>query len=245
MVLPPLPTDQELKVLKTFPYNEGRHLEFKSSIQCSKHKVLPTVCGFLNVGGGHMIFGVADDLTVNGFSATAKDLDTFLLYIDNIVRNGHVMKEDGDAIKPSQITTRLIRLDDARNILILTVVSEDGVRYQLKEGVIYYRMNASNYRVTNDRYYTDAQVAMMIRDKAHQIHKEYHGLLAGMEKELKRGFDEIAARDKALHESLLSNAQAKTDLAEVNRILSIRILTEKLYMERLMARRRSCLWWIC
>jgi hypothetical protein len=155
------------------------------------------------------------------------------------------MKEDGDAIKPSQITTRLIRLDDARNILILTVASEDGVRYQLKEGMIYYRMNASNYRVTNDRYYTDAQVAMMIRDKAHQIHKEYHGLLAGMEKELKRGFDEIAARDKALHESLLSNAQAKTDLAEVNRILSIRILTEKLYMERLMARRRSCLWWIC
>jgi len=245
MPLPALPTDQELKVIKTFPFNEGRHLEFKSSIQCSKHKVLPTVCGFLNVGGGHMIFGIADDLTVTGFTSTVKDLDTFLLYIDNIVRNAHVMKENGDMIKPEQITTRLIRLDDTRNILILTVTSEDGTRYQLKEGVTYYRMNASNYRVTNDRYYTDAQVAMMIRDKAHQIHREYHDLLAGMEKELKRGFEEIVARDKALYDSLLSNAKVKTDLAEVNRILAARILTEKIYMERLMARQRSCLWWTC
>ena len=233
MILPVLPPDQELKALKTFPYNEGRHIEFKSSIQCAKHKVLPTVCSFLNVGGGHMIFGVADDLTVNGFSATTKDLDTFLLYIDNIVRNGHLMKENGEGIRPEQITTRLIRLDETRNILILTVVGEQGVRYQLKEGVVYYRMNASNYRVTNDRYYTDTQVAMIVREKAQQIHREYQSLLTGMEKELKRGFEEIAARDLSL--------------AEMNRILEIRILTEKAFMERLMATRRrwSCLSWIC
>jgi hypothetical protein len=99
MVLPALPTDEEFRSLKTFPFQEGRHFEFKSSIQCSKHKVLPTVCGFLNVGGGHMIFGIADDLAIKGFTASTRELDTFLLYIDNIVRNGAVLKEVGTRVR--------------------------------------------------------------------------------------------------------------------------------------------------
>jgi hypothetical protein len=237
MVLPALPTDEEFRSLKTFPFQEGRHFEFKSSIQCSKHKVLPTVCGFLNVGGGHMIFGIADDLTINGFTASTRELDTFLLYIDNIVRNGAVLKENNEVIKPEQITTRIIKLDNMLNILIITIASEEGAKYQLKEGVVYYRLNASNYRVTNNRYYTESQMTMMIRDKGHMIHKEYSGLIAGMDKEIKRTCEEIAKRDKALAESHLYMSKANRDLAHVNQMLTEHILAEKVRVENQMTRR--------
>ena len=256
MVLPVLPTDEEFRTLKTFPLNEGRHVEFKSSIQCGKHKVLPTLCGFLNVGGGHMIFGVADDLAINGFTATTKELDSFLLFVDNIVRNGHLMKENNDPILPGQIACRVINLDDGRRVIVITATSAEVTRYQLKDGIIYYRLNASNYRVTNEKYYTDAQVSMMMRDRATLIHREYHGLLVGMEKEIKRSYDEVEVLETKLATARgeLTAARgeltaARGELTAVSTILGQRILKEKAIKEEAIARRvgcqSSCLGWIC
>jgi hypothetical protein len=184
-----------------------------------------------------MIFGIADDLAIKGFTASTRELDTFLLYIDNIVRNGAVLKEDNEVIKPEQITTRIIKLDNIHNILIISIVSEETAKYQLKEGVVYYRLNASNYRVTNNRYYTESQVTMMIRDKGHMIHKEYSGLIAGMDKEIKRTCDEIAKRDKALAETHLYMSKANRDLAHVNQMLTEHILAEKIRVEHQLSQR--------
>lgn len=249
MVLPILPTDEEFRTLKAFPLNEGRHVEFKSSIQCGKHKVLPTLCGFLNVGGGHMIFGVADDLAINGFTATTKELDSFLLFVDNIVRNGHLMKENNDPITPGQIACRVINLDEARRVVVITATSAEVTRYQLKDGIIYYRLNASNYRVTNEKYYTDAQVSMMMRDRATQIHREYHELLVGMEKEIKRDYDEIEALEAELTKARSELVGVRKELAAVSDMLTRQILRDKLVKEEAIARRvgcrSSCFGWIC
>jgi hypothetical protein len=242
MKLIPLPTDEEIRTLQKFPYNEGRHYEFKSSIQCPKGKVLPTLCGFLNVGGGHMIFGVTDNLDINGFTATTKDLDTFLLFVDNIVRNSHIVKDNNETIAPEQLTSRLIHLDDMRQILIISVSSDEGVRYQIKDGTVYYRLNASNYRVTTDRYFTESQVTMMIRDRTHLLHREYQGVVNGMEKEIVRISEIMGIRNKMLEESRRSTDRVIADLSETNRLLTERILYDKAAAESRL-RRRS--WFGC
>jgi hypothetical protein len=238
MKLIPLPTDEEIRTLHKFPYNEGRHYEFKSSIQCPKGKVLPTLCGFLNVGGGHMIFGVADNLNINGFTATTKDLDTFLLFVDNIVRNSHIVKGiNNETIAPEQLTSRLIHLDDTRHVLIISVSSDEGIRYQIKDGTVYYRLNASNYRVTTDRYFTESQVTMMIRDRTHLLHNEYQGVVSGMEKEIVRMSEIMGIRNKMLEESRRSTDRVIADLSETNRLLTERILYDKVAAERRLKRR--------
>jgi hypothetical protein len=120
--------------------------------------------------------------------------------------------------------------------------SAEVTRYQLKDGIIYYRLNASNYRVTNEKYYTDAQVSMMMRDRATLIHREYHGLLVWMEKEIKRGYDEVEVLETEL-------VKVRGELTAVSTILGQRILKEKAIKEEAIGRRvgcqSSCFGWIC
>jgi hypothetical protein len=184
-----------------------------------------------------MIFGVADNLDINGFTATTKDLDTFLLFVDNIVRNSHIVKDNNETIAPEQLTSRLIHLDDMRQILIISVNSDEGVRYQIKDGTVYYRLNASNYRVTTDRYFTESQVTMMIRDRTHLLHKEYQGVVSGMEKEIVRISEVVGIKNKMLEESRRSTDRVIADLSETNRLLTERILYDKAAAEHHLKRR--------
>lgn len=237
MYLPPLPTDDEFRTLSHFPHNEGRHFEFKASIQCPKGKVLPTVCGFLNVGGGYMIFGVNDDRRIIGFTATSKELDRFLLFIDNMVRNSHIVKDNNETLKPSQISTRLIDLDNGRSVLIIIVDADGEHNYQLKDGVVYHRLNASNFRVTTSRYLCETQVAQMVHDSKKMVKNEYESLIVGLRKDLSDEEDRTA-------ELSVSLASAVRDLSETNRLLVERIMRDKEVAEEQLEKRGGWLDWL-
>lgn len=90
----------------TFAYNECNKLEYKELFQAkSITKYIETICGILNSGGrifdstarelcslgGKLIFGIRDDLLLVGLKSSAKDIDKFILGIDDITGNRQII----------------------------------------------------------------------------------------------------------------------------------------------------------
>jgi hypothetical protein len=189
-----------------------------------------------------MIFGVNDDRRIIGFTATSKDLDRFLLFIDNIVRNSHIVKDTNETLKPGQISTRLIDLGNGRSVLVIIVDSDGDHSYQLKDGVVYHRLNASNFRVTTTRYFCETQVSQMIHDSKKMVKHEYESLITGLRKDLSDEEDRATGLATEL-------AAAVRDLSETNRLLVTRIMRDKELAEERLGQgdwfSRLCMSWLC
>ena len=59
------------KILDLISKGEGLNIEFKKATNALNRDVYDTVCAFLNRSGGHLIFGVKDDSTVQGVDPNA------------------------------------------------------------------------------------------------------------------------------------------------------------------------------
>ncbi len=157
MSFPKLPVD--IVNMHTFPHPEGTHFEYKAGIRsCSIEKVYETICGFLNVGGGYMIFGIDDDtLSINGVDNTKKEIDIFILRIDNIIHHGIIINHDGLKLDRSNLIVDSLELHNGKYLIIITVKSTPFTSYRLRDGTQIYRINASNQnlgrgaRITSDQ----------------------------------------------------------------------------------------------
>ncbi len=136
---------------KKFIYPESDKFEYKESIVENKfEKYLQTICGFLNSGGGNLIFGIRDNLDLVGLGLKNKFIDKMILRIDSIIAEKQIIGVDKDTeeyvfldssnIKPRQLITKL-----DKRFLIIEIVSKPNIKYQLVGGMVYYRLGASNY----------------------------------------------------------------------------------------------------
>ncbi|MEV8100578.1 ATP-binding protein [Kitasatospora sp. NPDC085879] len=106
---------------------EGRHLECKETIQtehAERKKVLKTIAAFASQdGGGTVLFGVRDDLTVKGLPKGQTE-DTQTLQVVNMIRNG---------LEPEPPYTYRMIEHDHRRVLVLEIVG-GGQMYGLRDG---------------------------------------------------------------------------------------------------------------
>ncbi len=172
-------TDSDFDNIK-FPYNESNKFEYKLSINDEEfNKYLETICGFLNTNGGYLIFGIKDNLDVIGLKVKSKKLDNFILKIDGIFNNNNIVGIDIESkefvkLKQSNIVTKQITNKDDKKFLIFEIVPDPNVKYQLSNGLIYYRLGASNYFEKTEKIYRQSEfdiACKKIQDKANNDNK--------------------------------------------------------------------------
>jgi predicted HTH transcriptional regulator len=150
-----------------FPLPEGTNLEFKASfLSCTNEKMLATLCGLLNSGGGHLVIGVADDTREIVGVKTDKTLDKFLLMIDNIYHLRHLKKVDGAPVPVGTIKTQTIVAANNKTLLVVSASAEPGEKYTVKDGTIWYRLAASNYKQTTlPTVYSEEEINAIVDEK--------------------------------------------------------------------------------
>lgn len=164
-----------------FPYAESDKFEFKESIGSkSFDKYIQTICGFLNTGGGNLIFGIKDNLGLIGLNSTKqKELDNFILRFDSIINEKQIVgikylknkpreeNEENEEIdennktnieqivylNSSNIKINQVKTNSKKIFLWIEVIPEPYVKYQLANGMVYHRLGASNYFEKTERIY--------------------------------------------------------------------------------------------
>jgi len=208
-------TSKEFETLDIFPYYENQQYEFKSNL-CPGDKLVPTVCAFLNSGGGYIVHGIEDTtLKIKGIDKTSKHIDTFLLNIDTIFHMRKIITQSGDTINPSSVTTKIFKQRDNKPIIVITIKPDINIKYQLIDGSIYYRINASNYKISTSRMYTEAEVNSKILR-----------VRGTMMKETNRVMDLLQKRNKHL-EDQVGKMSRDTTCTDLERMLFTKILNDK------------------
>lgn len=217
-MLPPLPSDEDLLSLTTFPYMEGFQWEFKET-PINNEKLLPAICAFLNGKGGWLLIGIRDiDRAICGIPECVKDkvIDAFIIRCDNILHQKLIMREDGLPISPKCIYARPL-CNDFRRLVIVRVEPEPDISYRCYDGSRYIRLSASNYKMTQERYYTKHNVNTMMECVARKVRKETADTLLAQQTMLEMGAEKVATLEM--------------ELAMTRRLLYDKILAEKREVE--------------
>jgi hypothetical protein len=232
MILPPLPTDDELRTLEKFPYLEGHQFEYKQSLAPSKfQKMDETICAFLNSGGGYFIVGV-EDLTLKmlWLEYTCKEIDKILLRVDDIFHRRTVHCDDGAAIDPSCVKARIVTkiVDDTkRYLVIVTAIPTEGKLYKCNDRV-WYRLNASNFGLSDEKMYPAGHVYTMVNQAIHRTQTCYTTFIQTQMKH-------IAKMEKRM-------AVAQTKDAPAMKLLETKILMEKMAAEAQLRQEKQISW---
>lgn len=151
----------------TFPLPEGTNLEFKIGFNSSMaEKIIATLCGILNSGGGYLVIGIEDETRRIVGIKTDKSMDNFLLMLDSIYHHHHLKKLDGTPIPLGTIKSGTIQCANNKEILVVTVTAEPNEKYTVKDGSIWYRLNASNFKQTTlPSIYTEKELDVIINKK--------------------------------------------------------------------------------
>lgn len=224
-MLPPLPSDEDLLSMKTFPFMEGFQWEFKET-PINNEKLLPVVCAFLNGGGGWLVIGVRDvDRCVCGIPECVKDkvIDSFIVRCDNILHQNLIIREDGRPMSHKCIYARVI-FNSMRRLIVVRVEPEPETSYSCYDGSRYIRLSASNYRMSTERYFTQNDMNLMIEKISKKIKKESMYTLVQQQTQLEMGAEKISSLE--------------SELTTTRQLLFDKILAEKVEAE-LSRRKRT------
>lgn len=248
----------ELTGLESFPGHESSTLEFKETLtKCGNEKIHATVCAFLNNKGGYLVFGVTDTGLIKGLRVQGKDLDAQLLRLDNMYHLKMITHENGDAITTGVITCSVVTAGEGKRVLVVAARPEPGQRYKLRDGSMWYRLSASNYRVQDTSYAEDMQrlsaeleiarkMAETAKFAAENAKQERNNLLAELKNERRRATAAVEQLNKLRVDAaaLLEGARkADEDLAGVMRMLETDILLRKEEAEAAQATALKVSWW--
>jgi predicted HTH transcriptional regulator len=147
----------ELAGLTVFPKPESNTMEFKIAFNFTKEfmtKIYATLCGFLNGAGGYMVFGIEDtQRTIYGLNCPSKEIDAFIVRLDNVYHDKTIVEENGNSIALGTIMMRVVDVpskepnEAAKKLVLITAVPVAGKRYKCKDGTMWFRLSASNYRI--------------------------------------------------------------------------------------------------
>jgi len=202
-MLTSLPSDKELSKLTLFPSNENTIIEFKRNF--CEDKLESTICSLLNNGHGygHIICGIDDDGLIYGVDRTRKEIDTYILKIDEIFHHRKIVTSTYDHLYPRNIMVRIINCYNDKPLIIITVKSEPNTTYQLLNGEIYYRVNASNYKIKNMRLFTELDVKNKIKQARNETILEFQKIITNMQKAHINQINEIKM-DRDISHNLLT-----------------------------------------
>ncbi len=180
------PSDSDLQTLKVFPFPESDVLEFKQSTDVSFPKILATLCAFLNTRGGAMLFGIRDTTReIIGITGNIKHVDTFLLLIDNIFHSQLLTTLENEPITIENVKVHNITCHTNRPLIVIHATPDPGKQYKIKDGTMYYRLSASNYRIgTGIRVYTESDLIMKVNDYKVTMMKEYSVIIHSLKNRL-------------------------------------------------------------
>lgn len=250
MSLPPLPTFH-LWTHTTVP--ESTWLEYKENIPKETEgirKMEATVCGFLNTNGGYMVYGVRDiDGALVGVQATGKLYDRFMLSIDSIFHSRTIINEafPSDPIPYSCIQTSTVTTREKKILLVITVTpppsssSSTSFGRFVARGIVWHRLNASNYRETTDSIYQKTLALTTERDnlkrKLEATRKEF-ALVAKASKTIEYQKMKI---EEELHAREDSLTELENEISTMKEELSV---SEKARneLEEQLAEMREALW---
>jgi predicted HTH transcriptional regulator len=221
-----------------FPRMEGTTLEFKQSIADLHQKKIPeTLCGFLNTQGGSMVFGIRDDGYITGLSCSRKVIDDFLLHIDRIFHEAVIRSTDRyERVHPSCVRTEVLTCHNGKPVVVVTVTPSYDTQYQFRDGSIWYRLNASNYKITgSEQLYTEADIRGKILQTRKAMTKEFTHALQSLRQQIKMG-------EKNLQMQASANKQATEQMELLTSLLHEKILQEKEVAEKQLATRNQ---WFC
>lgn len=182
-----------------FPYPEGYQFEFKETASklCTE-KLLGTICAFLNNEGGYFIVGICDNKKIVGVKQN-KDLDNFLQRVDSIYHDRMIVHDDGAEISFKTIKAWDISLKNGNILSVVQAIPESGKKYRLHTGETYYRLSASNYRLTNiNNQITVSQLELeaMIFNKTISIKREYDNYINKTKKEYDTLVNQVSVIEK-------------------------------------------------
>lgn len=176
-VLPPIPSAYAAGDM--FPYPEGVLFEFKEShVSTDLKKIHETICAFLNVSGGYMIFGIKDNGEVCGISRSG--VDKLLLRSDEIIHQKRILNSDtGMGITPHELSSCSLKLTNMDKYLVIlkAVRPDDTSMYRLSSGEKMFRLSASNYRpATSGRTHS----ILALQEENAELHKNLQTLMDSM-----------------------------------------------------------------
>ena len=151
----------------TFPLPEGTNLEFKLSFNSSmSEKIIATICGILNSGGGYLVIGVEDETRRIIGIKTDKTMDCFLLMLDSIYHHHHLKKLDGTPVPLGTIKSGTVQAANDKELLVVTITAEPDEKYTVKDGSIWYRLAASNFKQTTlPAIYSEKELDVIVNKK--------------------------------------------------------------------------------
>jgi putative lipoic acid-binding regulatory protein len=236
-----------------FIHPESDKLEFKESfVDKAFYKYLQTICGFLNSGGGNLIFGIKDNLDLVGLNLKNKSIDKMILRIDAIIREREIVgininsnfnsnKEsdidldidlDIDSnienifesnefvlLDSSNIKTRQIITSSNKNFIIIEVIPKSNTKYQIRGGMIFYRLGASNYFEKTEKIYKQKDfenACKQIEQKANIENKSnielFKKALDGKNKQIEELNDKVNKLEEtnSVHQTYVQNIITKT-----------------------------------
>ena len=154
-----------IKDCEAFPLPESSTLEFKRSFNsCPREKIMETVCAFLNGDGGHIVFGVEDETRAIIGIKVDKSMDTFQLMLDNnIYHEGRIKNQNGNPIHLGAVKSETTQAANSNKVFVITVTPEIGETYCLRDGTIWRRLSASNYKQTiAQKLYTEQELEVIL-----------------------------------------------------------------------------------
>jgi len=227
----------DLTNCSTFPIPEGTHLEFKRSFNsCPHDKIIATICALLNSGGGYLVVGVEDQTrAIVGFTAD-KIMDFFQLAVDNIYHIGLIKNLNGLPLSVDTVKTAIVPAADNKEVYVITATPEADAKYSLKDGSMWYRLAASNYKQTAiQNVYTEQEVKNIV---AHRLadqktsHQSEYEKLKSKFKALEAEFETFVAAAK----------QTENTMHEFRELMYSGIKQQKDAMESELAEKKRVCW---
>ncbi len=204
---------------------ESSQIEFKEN-SISLDKLKKTVCAFLNMIGGYILIGIDDFSRVVGIDQ--KVADRLALYVDQIIRESMIVRDDGLQLGIDELSCRLSPIDGSDDvILIVQAAPRAGHDYRWQTGERFVRLNASNYCRRDE-----AAIIQRLKDTVTELKNE-KGLLTS----------QLHTTTSCLRKATIGLQKAAVERDELV-ALHLRILLEKAEAEKALTRRLNacCLW---
>lgn len=251
-MLPVLPTDEEFANATHFPHDEGQEFEFKQSVsKVCLLKMEETLCGFLNGKGGYFVCGVNDKTRkLCWMNLTEKDRDRVRLRVDQIFHGKIIHDDKEEGLDHKNLVLRFVNKSPNETLVIISVVPTEGRTYRLFD-TTWYRLNASNYRVREEKLYKLSSVNQMISQSTELIRGDYEVLVLKQKEKI----SELEKRQAELDETYRNMSRCmmvvqdelrsvKKESEESLGLLEKKILMEKVFIEEVLEKGRSgvCSW---
>lgn len=205
-----------------FPYDENELYEFKLTMSPKLTSTIEeTICAFLNRNGGFILLGVNNNRCIEGIER--ESFDSFkTTVIDGIFHAKKIIKhEDRIVLDYSLLDVYLYTNCFDKTICVIIVNTDleeikESTRnvYYLKKGESFFRMSASNRKVSGDqKLYTREEANSLFKSLLLEMAHDYSKQLESINEKYKKSY----RREQDLEMELFVEKEKNSKLAELEK----------------------------